>query len=138
MSKGRKENLGDFRDLTAEEQRVIASKGGKASVEARRAKKKLKELVELMGEKKADPMLQERMKDMGISKEDLTNNMACVVGLFQKAMAGDVQAFNAIRDIRGEKPVDKTELNGSLDTDVNIGFVAAGVKLAGSEEEVDE
>ena len=138
MSKGRKENLGDFRDLTAEEQRAIASKGGKASVAARRAKKKLKELVELMGEKKADPMLQERMKDMGISKEDLTNNMACVVGLFQKAMAGAVQAFNAIRDIRGEKPVDKTELNGSLDTDVNIGFVAAGVKLAGSVEEVDE
>lgn len=138
MGKGRKENLGDFRDLTAEEQRAIASKGGKASVEARRAKKNLKELVEIMGDKKADPMLQERMKDMGISNEDLTNNMACVVGLFQKAMAGDVQAFNAIRDIRGEKPVDKTELNGSLDTDVNIGFVAAGVKLAGSEEEVDE
>ena len=138
MGKGRKENLGDFRDLTAEEQRAIASKGGKASVEARRAKKNLKERVEIMGEKKADPMLQERMKEMGISKEDLTNNMACVVGLFQKAMAGDVQAFNAIRDIRGEKPVDKTELNGSLDTDVNIGFVAAGVKLAGSEEEVDE
>ena len=138
MGKGIKENLGDFRDLTAEEQRAIASKGGKASVEARRAKKNLKELVEIMGDKKADPMLQERMKDMGISKEDLTNNMACVVGLFQKAMAGDVQAFNAIRDIRGEKPVDKTELNGSLDTDVNIGFVAAGVKLAGSEEEVDE
>ena len=138
MGKGRKENLGDFRDLTAEEQRAIASKGGKASVEARRAKKNLKELVEIMGDKKADPMLQERMKDMGISKEYLTNNMACVVGLFQKAMAGDVQAFNAIRDIRGKKPVDKTELNGSLDTDVNIGFVAAGVKLAGSEEEVDE
>ena len=138
MGKVRKENLGDFRDLTAEEQRAIASKGGKASVEARRAKKNLKELVEIMGDKKADTMLQERMKDMGISKEDLTNNMACVVGLFQKAMAGDVQAFNAIRDIRGEKPVDKTELNGSLDTDVNIGFVAAGVKLAGSEEEVDE
>ena len=138
MGKGRKENLGDFRDLTAEEQRAIASKGGKASVEARRAKKNLKELVEIMGDKKADPMLQERMKDMGISNEDLTNNMACVVGLFQKAMAGDVQAFNAIRDIRGEKPVDKTELNGSLDTDVIIGFVAAGVKLAGSEEEVDE
>ena len=138
MGKGRKENLGDFRDLTAEEQRAIASKGGKASVEARRAKKNLKELVEIMGDKKADPMLQERMKDMGISNEDLTNNMACVVGLFQKAMAGDVQAFNAIRDIRGKKPVDKTELNGSLDTDVNIGFVAAGVKLAGSEEEVDE
>ena len=138
MGKGRKENLGDFRDLTAEEQRAIASKGGKASVEARRAKKNLKELVEIMGDKKADPMLQERMKDRGISKEELTNNMACVVGLFQKAMAGDVQAFNAIRDIRGEKPVDKTELNGSLDTDVNIGFVAAGVKLAGSEEEVDE
>ena len=51
MGKGRKENLGDFRDLTAEEQRAIASKGGKASVEARRAKKNLKELVEIMGEK---------------------------------------------------------------------------------------
>lgn len=138
MSKGRKENLGDFRDLTAEEQRAIASKGGKASVAARRMKKNLKELVELMGEKKADPMLQERMKDMGISKEDLTNNMACVVGLFQKAMAGDVQAFNAIRDIRGEKPVEKTEMNGTFDTDVKIGFVKAGVKLASSEEEVDE
>ena len=33
MGKGRKENLGDFRDLTAEEQRAIASKGGKARSE---------------------------------------------------------------------------------------------------------
>ena len=138
MGKGRKENLGDFRDLTAEEQRAIASKGGKASVEARRAKKNLKELVEIMGEKKADPMLQERMKDMGISKEDWTNNMACVVGLFQKAMAGDVQAFNAIRDIRGEKPVEKSEMNGNMDTNIKIGFVRAGVKLASSEDEVEE
>ena len=82
MGKGRKENLGDFRDLTAEEQRAIASKGGKASVEARRAKKNLKELVEIMGEKKADPMLQERMKDMGISILALVPSIMVLAFLF--------------------------------------------------------
>ena len=53
-------------------------------------------------------------------------------------MAGDVQAFNAIRDIRGEKPVEKSEMNGNMDTNIKIGFVRAGVKLASSEDEVEE
>lgn len=138
MGKGRKENLGDFRDLTAEEQRAIASKGGKASVEARRRKKSLRELVEAFGDVKPDVALAEVMKRMGVSQKDMNNNMACVVGLFQKAQTGDVSAFNAIRDIRGEKPVDKTELNGSLDAHIQIGFIESGQKLAHSEEEVEE
>lgn len=135
---GRKENLGDFRELTAEEQRAIASKGGKASVEARRRKKNLKELVEAFGDKEPSTVLAELMQGMGIDKKNLTNNMACVVGLFQKAQAGDVSAFNAIRDIRGEKPVEKTQMSGSFDTNITIGFVESGISPASSEEDIKE
>ena len=40
------ENLKPFNTLTEEKQREIASKGGKASVEARRKKKVFKEAIE--------------------------------------------------------------------------------------------
>lgn len=131
-----KENLGDFRDLTAEEQRKIASEGGKASVKARRRKKNLRELVETFGKLKPQAALQELMKQMGVSEEDMSNDMACVVGLYQKAQAGDVSAFNGIRDIRGEKPADKVEQTMDFNN-LTIGFVHTDKKLASSEDEVE-
>ena len=63
--------------------------------------------------------------------------MQPVVALFNKANKGDVGAFNAIRDIIGEKPVDKTQLSGGFDTNIQIGFVETGIEPVGSEEDVD-
>ena len=118
---------------TVEEQ----SKGGAASGEARRAKKTLRELVELFGELGVNADTRKIMKKLGIPEELWTRKMQPVVALFSKANKGDVGAFNAIRDIIGEKPVDKTQLSGGFDTNIQIGFVQTGIEPVGSEEDVD-
>ena len=119
--------------LTVEEQ----SKGGAASGEARRAKKTLRELVELFGELGVSDEARKKMKEIGIPEELWTRKMQPVVALFNKANKGDVGAFNAIRDIIGEKPVEKTQLSGGFDTNIQIGFVETGIEPVGSEEDVD-
>lgn len=82
------ENLVSLADRTTEEQRAIASAGGKASGEARRKRKTLKEELLLM--------LSE-----GETQQSVT------LALIEKAMGGDTKAFEVIRDTIGEKPVDK-------------------------------
>ena len=114
-----------------------AKKGGIASGEARRKKKTLRELVELFGELGVNPDTRKLMKQLGIPEELMTRKMQPVVALFNKANKGDVSAFNAIRDIIGEKPVDETKLTGALDTSIQIGFVETGIEPVSSESEVD-
>ena len=81
-------NLIPFNERTESEKRAIASAGGKASGEARRKRKTLKEELLLM--------LSE-----GETQQSVT------LALIEKAMSGDTKAFEVIRDTIGEKPVDK-------------------------------
>lgn len=119
------------------EARKMGEKGGIASGEARRAKKTLRERVRMFGELKVDGKAKEQMRQMGISEDDADRFTQAAVSLFQKALKGDVSAFNAIRDIIGEKPVDETKLTGALDTSIQIGFVETGIEPVSSESEVD-
>lgn len=119
------------------EARENGRKGGKASGEARRAKKTLRELVEIFGSLGVNPDTRKLMKQLGIPEDLMTRKMQPVVALFNKANKGDVSAFNAIRDIIGEKPVDETKLTGALDTSIQIGFVETDIEPVSSESEVD-
>ena len=132
------DNLIPMNERTEEERRDIGRKAGKASGEARRKKKKLRQLVEAFGELPAPEKVRRVMKELGVSENEMrTNDMAIVVGLFQKAIKGDVFAFNAIRDIRGEKPVDETKLTGSMDNHIEIGFIETNINPVSDESEVD-
>lgn len=84
-----KNNLNPVR--STEEARERGKKGGIASGEARRKKKTIRETLEMM--------LSGKMPD-GATRQD-----AIVVALMEKALSGDVRAFEAIRDSIGEKPV---------------------------------
>ena len=130
-----KEDLKPVR--TKEEAKERGAKGGKASGEARRRKRKLRELVELFGEMDVSDKARSQMERMGIPEELMTRKMQPVVALYNKANKGDVAAFNAIRDIIGEKPVDETKLTGTLDTNVQIGYVQTGVTPVNSENDID-
>lgn len=85
--------------LTLEEQKA----GGKASVEARRKKKLLKDNIQLL---LSLPIKNNKTKDqlkaLGIEEDDMTNQMAMVIAMYQKALKGDVGAFNTLRDTSGE------------------------------------
>lgn len=74
-----------------------AKKGGIASGESRRRKKLLRECLEELLEKEIS----------GKGGQTMTGAEAVSVKLFQKALRGDLRAFELLRDTAGQKPVDK-------------------------------
>lgn len=122
------DNLKPFNKLTEEEQRRISSKGGKASGEARRKKKLMKDQIELLlslpfpdVQDRNGKKLKTTFKQLGLNDENIDNQMAMVIAMWQKALKGDVNAFNTLRDTVGEKPKenisveDKREKTKKLD-----------------------
>jgi len=133
-----KENLVRNSDLTPQERREKASKAGKASVEARRKKKTMKEVLEYMlHNSELKPALKQMLADEGIDENEMNHQMVITRSLIAKAEQGDVQAYNTICAMIGEKPADKLDLSGSLDSKIEIGFVETGIDPASDESEVD-
>jgi hypothetical protein len=140
MSKGRKENLIDTAHRTEEELRAMTRKGGIKSGEARRRKKTMREALEfLMYKAELSEALKQRMKDEGIKDEDMNHQMAITRSLIAKAEAGDVQAYNAICAMIGEKPAEKVEMSGGTVQTVNIRHIGekGDEVFPSSEDEVD-
>ena len=113
------DNLIPMNELTEEEQRALASKGGKASVKARRKKKLMREQMELLlSLPLKDEKARRKLEALGIDTENIDNQMAMVISMWQKALKGDVSAFTAIRDTVGEKPVENINVSSDVDEKV--------------------
>lgn len=93
---GTPQNLTPFNTMDAEKKKEIQSKGGYASAKAYRKRKAFK-----------DDLLTalEVIQENGLTAQD--NGVA---SLLTKFMAGDLKAFEIVRDTVGEKPTDKQEL----------------------------
>ena len=109
------ENLIPMSERTKEEAREIGRRGGIASGEARREKKLIKEQIQLLlSLPLKDAKTKKELKELGIDTDNIDNQMAMVISMWRKAIKGDVQAFNTLRDTIGEKPTDKIEHSGSI------------------------
>ena len=91
------QNLKPFGERTEKEQREIQQKGGKASAEARRKKRDLREALEML--------LEKDFKDK--NGNVLSGTEVITAKLFEKASKGDVRAFETIRSTVGQDPVQK-------------------------------
>lgn len=105
------ENLISLTNRTKEEQREIAIKGGKASGEARRKNRNMKECLKmLLSLDVKSPKAREQLKALGIDNEEMTNEMALMVSMLNKALKGDKGCAEFIRDTSGQQIVNKTEI----------------------------
>lgn len=97
-------NEQNLRRLSPSEAREQGRKGGKASGEARRRKKLLREC------------LTELLEREYVSSDGKSMDGADLISakLFQRAMDGDIKAFETIRDTVGQKPVERVEV-GAID-----------------------
>ena len=86
----------DVHKFTPEEQ----SKGGKASVEARRRKKDLRLALEMLLEKDYSDK----------NGNTVSGTEAISVKLFEQAMKGNVKAYETIRATVGQDPVQKIQV----------------------------
>lgn len=93
-----------------EEHSESSRKGGKASAEARRKKKTIKETINLM---LSMPIINDKtkkqMQQLGYTDEDMINQTALVLAMYKKALNGDVSAFNTLSDRSGEVITQKVE-----------------------------
>lgn len=100
-------NEKNLRRLTTEQAREIGSKGGKRSAEVRRQKRDLRLALEIL--------LEKDFKDRSGNK--VSGAEAITAKLFERAMKGDVRAFETLRDTVGQKPVEKVMI-AEVDQDV--------------------
>lgn len=106
---GNIDNLVKNEDRTPEERRKNATKAGKASGVARKRKKELKELLMLA---LSQPQTDDPSTD---------NYMGITVALINKALNGDVKAFETIRDTIGQKPIEQQEVGLSAKIEIDYG-----------------
>ena len=104
-----------FDSRTTEERQELARKAGKASGEARRKKKSMRETAKQILEMQVVGDANRRNLDnFGIDKDDQNYQTAIVVRLMQKALIeGDTAAIKLIGDLTGELNVE-----GYLDSDI--------------------
>lgn len=138
MREGRTENLINPKDRTSEELREMTRKGGIASGIARRKKKTMKEaLSQLLYDGKLNEQTKQMLRAEGIDDENMTHQMVITRSLIAKAEAGDVQAYNTICAMIGEKPADKFEVGG-VPTELVITMESSMVqKFPSKESEID-
>ena len=105
------ENLKPRTELSKEEAVAMGRKGGIASGKARAEKKMIKDNIELLLSLPIkNAKTKEQLKQLGIDDNEMNNQMALVIAMYQKALKGDVSAFNTLRDTIGQRPVEKTEI----------------------------
>ena len=112
------DNLIKAEDLTSEELRERARKGGIASGKARREKKAMRETLELllsMALKDGAVSNLEKIKSIAsLNGKNITVQDAIMLKQIQKAMKGDTRAAEYIRDTSGNKPKEGVELSGTV------------------------
>ena len=125
MGKGVNGNLIPANERTEKELREQTRNGGIKSGEARRRKKTMREALELlMYDAKLPETTKHMLKAEGITDtESMNHQMVITRSLIAKAEAGDVQAYNAICAMIGEKPAEKVEMSGGMQTEIRIKYV---------------
>ena len=107
-------NLIPANKRSKKEARENGRKGGIKSGEVRKEKKLLKDILQTILELK---------DEAGVDNQTRIN-----IALTKKALAGDVKAFEVIRDTLGQKPKDTLEL------DATVTYEKALKKLGGEDE----
>jgi hypothetical protein len=134
-------NLKKNSDRTPSELREMTRKGGIKSGEARRNKKTMREALEmLMFDVEVDEAAKDKLRGAGIDEKDFNNQMLITLGLMKKAREGDVQAYNAICAMIGEKPAEKMELGGNMCSKLQVVHISKSpddANFPSSESEVE-
>ena len=101
-------NLIKSAELTPKERSERAAIAGRASVEARKRKKQLKECLEI---------LLNSSVGKNENGEDVSGAEAMATTVFKRALNGDLKAWELVRDTAGQKPVEKV-VTADIDSEV--------------------
>lgn len=123
------QNLIPMDQRSQKEARELGREGGRASGEARRRKKSLREAAELyLSLPVSDKRAWNKLAKDGVAPEDVDNQMAIIAGLSIKAAKGDAKAAKVLFDLLpsdGTAPLEQVEddpITKSLKEDAEHGL----------------
>lgn len=111
-------------EQSPEEAKKNGAKGGKASGRARREKKSMQELAKIVLNMPFEPS-EEELDDIErtcfteFPEKKLTVGERSLLMVAKKAMKGDASALTFLRDTAGERPIEKIEVSGDVETAAN-------------------
>ena len=96
-----------------EEAKRIISESAKKTIAKKRT---FRDVARMILEMSPEPEIVEKLEKYlpGLSKEEITNRVAMMQKMVERALKGDSTAFQIVRDTAGEKPVDKQEVVGTV------------------------
>lgn len=116
----------EFSKMSPEERREMGRKGGIASGEAKRAKKAMKERLEVLLElslKSGRGVDIESVKNFADLKgKNITVQDAMMIAQIQKALKGDTNAAVFVRDTAGQNPTQKIEAEVDMDLQITVDY----------------
>ena len=116
------QNLVPINERTKSEQREITRKGGIASGIARRQKKTLAQIGDMIGNLDIKSEKNRAiLKDAGINDEDMINDVGMLFRLNLKAQQGDPKAIELLAKLRGQLKTEEPLANINIQS-VNISF----------------
>lgn len=101
----RKDPMQNLKPFTKENAAEMGRKGGAASQKVQKKKKKLKQCLAAILELEPSERNKEKLIDMGLEDDELSNQMLLAATMFNKATRGDVRAAEFVRDLTGQQPV---------------------------------
>lgn len=126
------QNLVNLKNRTRTEQREIARQGGIASGVARRNKKTLAQIGDMIGSLDIKSEKNRAiLKDAGIEDEDMVNDVGMIYRLNLKAQQGDTKAIELLAKLRGQL-ANNDLLSGVEVSSITINF--GGKKVVEGEE----
>ena len=113
------ENLIPMNRRTESERREIASKGGKASGEARRKKRDMRKAAETllnMPVSNKQSTMKATLTALGIKEEDMDYSMGVLAAMLVQAANGNVKAATFLRDTAGQNQAQQRDDEITEDT----------------------
>ena len=96
-------NEENLKTPTTKEARERGKKGGKASGEARRRKKTMREALEMLMQTEAPANVKAKLKAAGINADDADYQLAVLAGQMMQAVKGNTRAAVWLSEIMGER-----------------------------------
>ena len=116
----------EFSKMSPEERRECGRRGGIASGEAKRAKKAMKERLEIildMPLKSGKGVDIETIQNFAKLKgKNITVQDAMMIAQIQKALKGDTNAAAFVRDTAGQNPSQKIEAEVDMDLQISVDY----------------
>lgn len=120
MERPGSENLIPLSARSSEELREMRVKGGIKSGEARRRKKTYAELAEIIGTQKVSEENGRKLKKLGVTNGDQTNDALAVARIFLGMQNGNPKMTELWLKLRGEMPKEVTDVNMNVSGEAQV------------------